>query len=299
MCHTPHEVGEHGGEPGLNHAAGIRSRMDLASERSRRAGDIATQHEMLAATDSLPLRGLHHRMAALHRRMEQRHLVTVSLYNSVLVGLRQPSTDYSDLATGIVSVLSATAELAGSAGAVMALFDSYQAEALFLASDSTARRAHDLEFKVGEGPSLDAVRTRSTVTASGRQMYERWHVYGPEAAALNVHAVAAAPLQAGSACLGTLTVLNPVQAVTDPAIDLLGEALAYSLIDTFQSDADRLLPFGGDNWTAVYKAAGMISARHDCSPEDALALIRARAFAAGSDVHAVAGRIIRGEENLA
>jgi hypothetical protein len=42
----------------------------------------------------------------------------------------------------------------------------------------------------------------------------------------------------------------------------------------------------------------MISARHDCSPADALALIRARAFTTGSDVHLVAGSIIRGEEDL-
>ncbi len=180
----------------------------------------------------------------------------------------------------------------------MALFDSSQAEALFLASDKTARRAHDLEFKLGEGPAIDATRARCAVTASGRQMCERWRLYGPEAAALDVHAVAAAPLQAGPACLGTLTVLNPVRELTDPAIDLLGEALAYSLIDAFQAGAEGLIPVDGDDWTAIYKAAGMISARHDCSPADALALIRARAFTVGSDVHLVAGSIIRGEEDL-
>ena len=37
----------------------------------------------------------------------------------------------------------------------------------------------------------------------------------------------------------------------------------------------------------------MISARHDCSPADALALIRARAFTIGSDVHVIASSIVR------
>jgi hypothetical protein len=292
MSDTPNKIGK----PQLSQEAKLRSRIDLAAERSSRAREIAAQHEALALTDSAPLRDLHHRMAAIHRRMERRHLVTVDLYVSVLATLQRPKTPDPSRLAAMPSLLSATAELAGSAGAVMALFDSSQAEALFLASDATARRVHDLEFNLGEGPSIDATKTRSTVTASGRQMCERWQIFGPEAAALDVHAIAATPLQAGPACLGTLTVLNPVREVSDPAIDLLGEALAYSLIDAFQAGAEGLIPVDGDHWTGIYKAVGMISARHGCSPADALALIRARAFTTGSDVHEVAGRIIRGDE---
>ncbi|SRR6266567_2673946 len=294
MADTPNETGN----PQRSQEAKLRTRIDLAAERSRRAREIATQHEALALADSAPLRDLHHRMAAIHRRMEQRHLVTVDLYASVLASLGRPKSAAAGRQPAIPSLLSATAELAGSAGAVVALFDSSQAEALFLASDSTARRAHDLEFKLGEGPSIDATRTRRAVTASGPQMCERWRMYGPEAAELDVHAVAAAPLQAGPACLGTLTVLNPAREVADPAIDLLGEALAYSLIDAFQAGVEGLIPVDGDHWTAIYRAVGMISARHDCSPADALALIRARAFTIGCDVHVVAGSIVRGEEDL-
>lgn len=293
MSDTPETSAQDG-----SRAAKIMSRIDVACERAKRAGDIALRHEALALADSAPLHDLHHRMAAIHRRMEERHLVTVNLYRSVVARLQQPNSGHSDLRASMPSLLSATAELAGSAGAVMALFDSHQAEAIFLASDPTARRAHDLEFKLGEGPSLDAIRTRSAVAVAGRQMSVRWQLYGPEVAALDIHSLAAAPLQAGSACLGTLTVLNPVRAVTDPAIDLLGEALAYSLIDAFQTEADGLLSVEGDHWASVYEAAGMISARHGLAPVDALALIRARAFAAGSEAHAVAGGIIAGDEDL-
>jgi hypothetical protein len=294
MSDTPNRTG---GQP-RSQETRLRSRIELAAERSNRAREIAAQHEALALTDSVPLRDLHHRMAAIHRRMEQRHLVTVNLYDSVLASLPRPRKEDAGRQPGIPSLLAATATLAGSAGAVLALFDSSQAEALFLASDATARRAHDLEFKLGEGPSTDATRTHGAVSASGRQMCERWQLFGPEVAALDVHAVAAAPLQAGPACLGTLTVLNPVREVTDPAIDLLGEALAYSLIDAFQAGVEGLIPVDGDRWTAIYKAVGMISARHDCAPADALALIRARAFTISSDVHLVAGSIVRGEEDL-
>ena len=159
----------------------LQGRIDLAAERSRRAREIAAQHEALALTDSAPLRDLHHRMAAIHRRMEQRHLITVDLYASVLASLRRPETVDAGRQEGMPSLLSATADLAGSAGAVMALFDSSQTEALFLASDSTARRAHDLEFKLGEGPAIDATRTRCAVTASGAEICDRWRLYGPEA----------------------------------------------------------------------------------------------------------------------
>jgi hypothetical protein len=49
---------------------------------------------------------------------------------------------------------------------------------------------------------------------------------------------------------------------------------------------------------AVYEAAGMISVRPECSLDDALAMIRARAFAEDRDVYAVADSILRGTENL-
>ncbi len=272
--------------------------MNLARDRAVRAGQIALQQEALAETDVAALRGLHQRMVAVHRRAQQRHLVTVRLYAAMLAQLETARQAAGRRRRGALCLTSATADLTGATGAIIGLFDSRQDEALVLASDATARRAHDLEFVIGEGPATDAVRTRSMVVASGSQLVGRWQLYGPAATALEVHAVAAAPLLAGAACLGTLTVLNPGRPAAGPAIDLVGEALAYSLLDRDQRGCAGLLDAGCDHRAAVNQAAGLISARIGCSVSDALALIRARAFAAGNDARAVAEGILSGEVSL-
>ena len=107
-------------------------------------------------------------MAALHRQTERRHLVTASLYDSLAAkALACPeAADGADLKAFRLPLMAAAAELAGSAGAIITLFDSRQNEVLVLASDGSARRSHDIEFKVGEGPSREAFRTRQFVAAA-------------------------------------------------------------------------------------------------------------------------------------
>jgi AmiR/NasT family two-component response regulator len=74
--------------------------------------------------------------------------------------------------------------------------------------------------------------------------------------------------------------------------------LAYSLRDGDHQGGDGLLDVECDHRAAVNQAAGLISARIGCSVSDALALIRARAFAAGNDPRAVAQGILNGEVRL-
>src|SRR5262249_1668370 len=160
---------------------------------------------------------LHLRMAAIHLRMEQRHLVSVRLYSLMTVSLEQAAQGFAERVSAVPSLVAATAELGESDGAVMVLFDSEQDEALTLASDSTAQRAGEVECDGGEGPSGAAGRAHAQIAVSGEEILDRWRLYGPEVAALDVHAVAAAPLQPGAACIGTLTLLNPVTPPTDPS----------------------------------------------------------------------------------
>ena len=184
--------------------ATVLSRLEAARERTERAGGLAREHTERARTGPDYLRELHLRMAAIHLRMEQRHLVSVRLYSLMTVRLEQAAEGFAERVRGVPSLVAATAELGESDSAVMVLFDSEQDEALTLASDPTALRAHELEFEVGEGPSVDAVRARAQIAARGEQMLDRWRLYGPEVRGLDVHAVAAAPLQPGAACIGTL-----------------------------------------------------------------------------------------------
>lgn len=278
-------------------SAALRER-ERELDHARRAASVAARHEILAATDSSGARQLHERMAAIHRQTERRHLVTARLYDSLAAKL-QASRDNADNEAARPSLMAATAELAGSSGAIIALFGSRHEEALVLASDQIARRAHDLEFELGEGPALDAVRTRRTTAASGEELRERWNLYGPEVADLGVRAVVAVSMELGTLRLGSLTLLNPApRPEARESIDVVSEALAYSLLDGYLRDpADRLFQEGYCR-SAVHQAAGIISVQNDCSVDDALALMRARSFAEGGTIEAVARDIMRGEHEF-
>jgi len=260
-----------------------------AHEASRRAARTALRHEELAATGTAVVPALHERMATLHRQVEQRHLVAVRLYSRLLAAQHWPHTDAAPACPGWSALMYATAQAAGSAGAVIALFDARRDEILALASDAVAERAHAMERRVGEGPSVDAVRTGRQVAVSGTEISRRWPGYGPGAAVLLVGSVVAVPVLAASACVGTLTLLNPAPA-HEPA-GLLGEALVRTMLSDAGPGAGPAVP-GGDHRGAIYPAVGRISVRYGCSPDDALALVRARAFAGDIDLHAAADQVL-------
>lgn len=274
-------------------------RMRAARERAECAARTAAWHELLAITDSAAIRALHEQLAAMHRRTELRHGVTADMYRSLAAQLGLAPAGQAGLATA-PSLLSATADLAGADGAIIALFDARHAEILSLASDPAARRAYEIEFTTGEGPSLETARTRRLVTVSAADLGGRWPLYGPQVARLDVGAVAAVPLEAGGVCLGALTLLNPGSQRVGAVIGVLGEALAHSLLDGTPRGylAASGLPAHGDHRAAVHRAAGIVSARHGCSVDDALALIRARAFAGGTDAGTVADGVLRDRQSL-
>jgi hypothetical protein len=267
----------------------IRRALDLiAAERPRaaRAAAVAARHEALALRG--PLRDVHLQMAAIHLQAARRHRMTVRLYEAAVRLHPAGPGAGPDLDTALMR---ATAHLARSDGAVLAMFDSQLAETLLLASCAAARRAHDLEIQVGEGPSFDAVRTGQPVIARSAGAGRRWQFYESELAAFGVNAVAAIPLRVGSACLGALTLFNPAP-VPIGTVTELGEALAYSLLEHALDHPGT----SGRCRARVHEAAGILSVRRGCSVADAMVLIRARAFAEGATVDAVAHDIVTGRE---
>jgi len=260
----------------------------LAAERPRaaRAAAVAARHEALAVRG--PLRDVHLQMAAIHLQAARRHRMTVRLYEAAVRLHPAGAGAGPDLETALMM---ATAQLARSDGAVLALFDSQLAETLMLASCATARRAHDLEIQVGEGPSLDAVRTEQPVIASAAETGRRWQFYESGLTALGVKAVTAIPLQLGSACLGALTLFNPAPVQIGTIIEL-GEALAYSLLEDALDHPDGYRRY----LSCLHEAAGIMSVRRGCSVADAMVMIRARAFAEGATVDAVAHDIVTRQE---
>jgi AmiR/NasT family two-component response regulator len=115
-----------------------------------------------------------------------------------------------------------------------------------------------------------------------------------------VRAVLAVPLPpAGS--LGALCAYDRQPAVTDHAAaeaSRIAATLAYALMTVasyqrYSKGDSALLRFGlVDDQAVVHQAAGMVSAHRQCSIGDALALLRARAFADGQPVGQLAVAVV-------
>ena len=129
-------------------------------------------------------------------------------------------------------------------------------------------------------------------------MARRWQLCGPRAASIDVRAVAAAPMTLDSACLGSLTLLNPAQADSSDSIGAVSEALAHALIDGKLGGQAGILRQAADQLPSIHHAVGVVAARLGCSVGDALALIRARAFAESAEVGDVARDILSGTQDV-
>lgn len=278
----------------------------MAEERRRaaRAEVIAASHEARSADGPEQLRSLRVKMAALHRRMEERHRASAALHELHLArmeawlngerGKVQPA--FMSAVAAAIGVDSATATVRGRRPAAV----------LAASSDGTARAAHDLEVVLGEGPAVAAVARRALVRADGPSLAGRWPLYGPAVAELGVRAVIAVPLQLAAACVGALCVYGRDPVIRDEVAAAAGrvaDALTHTVL--LAPDDPGSGGYSGphlfseaDYQAVVHQAAGMVSVRCGCGIDDAEDLLSARAFADGRPVEDVARSVLRGETRL-
>ncbi len=84
--------------------------------------------------------------------------------------------------------------------------------------------------------------------------------------------------------------------VAPDAFSELADALTRIVL--LGPDADPELYGGADHRDTVQQAAGMLSVQAGCPIDDALALIKARAFTAGESTESIAQRIVHGNLKL-
>jgi hypothetical protein len=173
-------------------------------------------------------------------------------------------------------------------GAAISLFTADPSRETVVASDATADLLEDLQFSLGEGACVDAAVSRRPVLVADMNdpvQTARWPVY---AAAVveqaGVRAVFALPLQWGAIDVGVLDLYRRTP----------GLLSATQMRDALNAaDAATLIPLGlrsgpGDeqywdrswgNRAEIHQATGMVVAQLGISAADALARLRAHAFA--------------------
>lgn len=274
-------------------------------ERAARAATLADQHERSAAEAGEVLREIRLRLAGLHRTTEERHRISAQLQAAHAVRLQAwlDSLDGRGERPGFVAAIAATL---GVPSVLVTLVDDHRRAAVAAASDASARAAYDIEVVLGEGPADLAISTGQPVCSGGAELVERFPYFGPVVGQLGVRSLVAVPLRQPITCVGALCVFDrePVigtdlVASTGRVADALVRSVLFPPGAPDPGDGDPLWLFGAEDYQdVVHQAAGMVSVLHDCAPDDALALIRARAFVTGRPADEVARRIVAADEVL-
>ncbi|MBA3417202.1 MAG: GAF and ANTAR domain-containing protein [Geodermatophilaceae bacterium] len=174
-------------------------------------------------------------------------------------------------------------------------------------TDRPAQGMEELQFALGQGPCVDASRSRRPVLQPDllSTAVARWPEFGAAIPTAGVRAIFAFPLQVGAFRLGVLALYRDTPGRLGDSE--LTDALAYAdaattlLLDLQdQAGANREHPAltgALDNRAVVHQATGMISVQLGVSPTEALLRLRAHAYATDRPMHdisvAVVGRRMR------
>jgi hypothetical protein len=166
-------------------------------------------------------------------------------------------------------------------GAGISVRSSTDNNQLVHASDAVIAALDDLQFSLGEGPCLDTYRDRAAVLVADLnddRAFARWPGFAHEATQAGARA-----LSEHDTAIALLIVDDLVQVVLD---DLAGPAA--------QLDPTRHRPVPLFGRPEIPQATGMIAVQLDVSIPQALAHLRAHAFAARRTVQDTAQDVIDG-----
>jgi hypothetical protein len=157
------------------------------------------------------------------------------------------------------------------------------------ASASAAQALDDLQYADGDGPALEAARTRTLVTAPDLPADPRWPQLAAVAREHGVHGVVAIPMDVQRSSVGALSLfvttpggLGPEWLLTAMAVVNQAEVLLGELRRR-ESLAEG---------TTVDRAAGVIIAQRGCGVQEAYVVLQETAQRLGIDRRTVAERLI-------
>jgi len=161
-------------------------------------------------------------------------------------------------------------------------------------TDEISERLENLQDVCGEGPGCEAYDTRKEVIASLGGNADRWPSFAGAATetlgTLDLHAI---PMQPSNNLLGVLTVYftGGKQVAEGPAgrqflANAVGAALLLDPESKSTGESGGLTSW--DSRAPINQAVGMVISQLGVSPTDALALLRAHAFARNVDLLTIA-----------
>jgi hypothetical protein len=194
----------------------------------------------------------------------------------------------------------AVAPLLGVTGAAVLLMGADGDAGVVYASEGVSAHLADLEFVLHEGPGLDAVRRHEAVLVPDLDGAQQWVGYASEALGAGARAVFGFPLQLGAIRVGALIILRTAAGRLTRDQLTIAFAIAESvtrllLVADSRPGGDRSgadwTDLDGD-WRVVHQATGMVSVQLGVPVGEALARLRAHAFASNQTIRGVAHAVV-------
>jgi hypothetical protein len=169
-------------------------------------------------------------------------------------------------------------------------------------SDERSLALDELQFSLGEGPSLDAFARHEAILEPDLEHARpaRWPIFTPTALELGTRGVFALPLNAGTRCIGVLTLYHDVAGALSPEQRadglVVADAVARSMLETQSRDETDLLAVdlndAASHRAEVHQASGMLAVQLGVAVADAEARLRAHAYAVNRSVVDVSRDIV-------
>jgi hypothetical protein len=183
-------------------------------------------------------------------------------------------------------------------GLSITLVDPSEKQSTIFSSDSVAAFLDDLQFTLGEGPTLDTYRSGIlTQIDEISSNSARWPMFVSRVALSDVHAFYLFPLAIDGVCVGVVATYRAAAGFLSTAEVDHGKWLssvvarpAMKLAIQFAQDDSG--PGQADTRREVYQAVGMVLAQLGTTASVAQARIRAQAFASSRTIQAVAHDVI-------
>jgi len=204
----------------------------------------------------------------------------------------------------LVEVCQVCTEVVASSGAALSLRTAGEPEGPLNTSDPLARAMEELQFVLGEGPSVDAHSSgRLVLVAQLGEAAGRWPEFAPAAVAGGLGAVFAFPLQLGAVKVGVLSLYR--EEAGPLTVDEVAEGLVLSeavthLVLAIQAEAPvgslaRPIADLAQYRAVIHQATGMIAAQLEVGVDEALIRLRAYTYTQDDSITRVAKSVVSRE----
>jgi hypothetical protein len=212
------------------------------------------------------------------------------------------AADGSGVVAGMMRLCRAAGKALRASGAGLTVMAEDGLRGVSAASNNSADALEELQFTVGEGPCIDAYERQRPVLIPDLDegAMTRWPAYAPAVYAEGVRAVFAFPLQIGAARLGMLDIFRAepgMLSADDLALALTFAEIAVGTLVDGQDGASRPADWLDDPLgpsAQLYQAQGMMMVQLEVSLAEAMARMRAYAYAHDMRLGEVAAAVVAG-----